>query len=1206
MSDRGPSLSGVSSGSCVHLHVHSEYSLLDGQPNIGKLVKRAAELDQPAIGLTDHGVMNGAVELYKAAQKEGIKPIIGCELYLTDDHAFRDGKRELNHLTVIARDQVGYRNLMRLSSLGFTTGYHRGKPGVDFGQLAENGEGLIVMTGCLASRFCRRLADDRIDDARAHIDDLFQAVGKDNVYFEVQKNGIDEQDKCNVGIERIARETGRPLVGTADVHYLHEHDYDVHEALLCVQTQSTLANPKMSFSTNEFFVKSNDQMASQFAEWPDAIPTTLEIAERCAVEIPLGQMLLPRFLPEGEDEQAYLRAQVEEGLRARYGDPIPAAARERAEMELGVINRMGYDAYFLIVWDFVKWSKDHGISVGPGRGSAAGSIIAYTLGITDLDPLHYDLLFERFLNPDRVSMPDIDIDFSVKGREEVMKYVVDKYGRERVAQIITFGRMLPRNATKDSARVLGFDYATGDRLAKLIPDPIMGKTPPLEKCLAEGSELRGVYDSDPVAKQVLDTALGLEGTVRNAGIHAAAVVISDRDLTEVVPIQTASTGNVDESGNKIFRRVTQFPMGPVEELGLLKMDFLGLRNLDVIQDALDIIERSTGQQIDIATIPLDDRPTYEMLARGDSVGVFQFESEGMRKAMRQVVPTEFDDLIALVALYRPGAMDQIPTYAAGKHDANSIRIPDPRLTPIIGPTKGVILYQEQSMRIARDLAGFTPGQADDLRKAIGKKQLDKMAKLEPAFREGCLQSGTDSQVVDWLWQTNLNAANYSFNKSHAACYGLVSYRTAWLKANYPAEYMAALLSSVMSTKDKVPFFLNTCEEMGIEVLPPDVNESDHEFTVVKGAIRFGLDAVKGVGHAAVEAIKTAREDGPLTTLWDFCERVDHRAVNGKALDSLIRCGAFASTGATRQGMLAVVEQAQAAGKKVQQDAAAGQGSIFDLGGDADAGPAGGRAATVAHPPIPTGEFDQRELLAMEKETIGLFLSAHPLKDVRDALTKATDCAVADLRTRAHDQWIEVGGMVADIRRINTRKGDLMLRGVLEDTEGSVDLVVFPKAVPELEPILRPDEVVLVRGRIDLQDVDRPALLVQSAKPFRPSEDEIAKAKGAADARRAERVAAAIPTELHVRVDGRSVLESVLDRLKHLLRDHEGESAVVLTIATSSGPRTLRLGGGFRVNPGPTLQVELERLFGEGAMSTAAPAPEAPAPAAAAAPVGVAA
>ncbi|WP_022928495.1 DNA polymerase III subunit alpha [Patulibacter americanus] len=1186
----------MSSGSCVHLHVHSEYSLLDGQPNIGKLVKRAAELDQPAIGLTDHGVMNGAVELYKAAKKEGIKPVIGCELYLVDDHASKE-KAKPNHLTVIAQSTEGYRNLMRLSSLGFTDGYRRGKPCVDLKQMEEMGSGLIVLTGCLASKMCTTLANDDVDGARQHADDLFNVVGRDNVYFEVQKNGIDLQDKCNEGIVRIARETGRPLVGTTDVHYLHKHDYDTHEALLCVQTQSTLANPKMSFSTNEFYVKSTEEMAAQFAEWPDALPTTLEIAERCDVHIPLNEgSLLPRFLPEGQDEQAYLHDLVDQGLKARYGDPIPAAARERADMELGVINKMGYDAYFLIVHDFVKWSKDHDISVGPGRGSAAGSIISYVLGITDLDPLHYDLLFERFLNPDRVSMPDIDIDFSVRGREEVMKYVTDKYGKERVAQIVTFGRMLPRNATKDSARVQGFDYATGDRLAKLIPDPIMGKTPPLEKCLAEGTELRAAYDSDPVAKQVLDVAMGLEGTVRNAGIHAAAVVISDRDLSSVVPIQIADSRTVDERGDKIFKRVTQFPMGPVEELGLLKMDFLGLRNLDVIQDALKIIAGSSGEKIDIADIPLDDPKTYEMLARGDSVGVFQFESEGMRKAMRQVNPTEFDDLIALVALYRPGAMDQIPTYAAGKHDPNTISIPDPRLQPIIGPTKGVILYQEQSMRIARDLAGFTPGQADDLRKAIGKKKLDKMAELEPAFREGCLQSGTNAQVVDWLWQTNLNAANYSFNKSHAACYGLVSYRTAWLKANYPAEYMAALLSSVMSTKDKVPFFLNTCEEMGIPVLPPDVNESDHEFTVHDGAIRFGLDAVKGVGHSAVEAIKEARDEGPFTSLWDFCERVDFKCVNGKALDSLIRCGAFMSTGATRQGMLAVVEDAQQVGKKVQQDAAAGQGSIFDFGDGLDDGAGAGSGSKAStHPPIPTAEFDQRELLAMEKETIGLFLSAHPLKDVRDALAKKTECGLADLRGRPHDSWVQVGGMVADMRRINTRKGDVMLRGILEDTESSIDLVVFPKGVPELEPILQPDSVVLLRGRLDLKDDERAALLVSSAKVFEPSAKEIEAASGAADARRAERVAAAAPTELYVRVDGSAIRESALGRLKHLLRDHEGEAAIVLTIGTSSGPRTLRLGEGFRVTPSPTLTMELERLFGEGALSAgAAPAAAVPA------------
>ena len=917
---------------CAHLHVHSEYSLLDGACKIDDLAARAAAFDQPALGLTDHGVMNGSVELFTACRKHGIKPILGCEAYVVDDHARRaSGRLERFHLTLLAATPAGYRNLVKLSSAGFLEGYQRGKPSVDMGQIATHAEGVIALTGCLQSRFCQHLLDGRESEARAHADDLIEAFGPDNVYFEVQKNGLTAQEQANEGIVRIARELGRPLVGTGDVHYLRREDYHHHAALLCVQTKSTLSQPKISFETNEFYLRSGDEMAQAFAQWPEAIATTLEIAERCDVELELDRQLIPRYpTPDGISEAEYLRERVEEGLRRRYGDPPPAAALERADYELGVIERMGFSGYFLIVWDFVKYAKDSGIAVGPGRGSAAGSLVAYSLAITDVDPLRYDLLFERFLNPERVSMPDIDIDFSVRGREQVIRYVTGKYGKESVAQIVTFGKMFPRAATRDAARVLGHDYAAGDRLAKLIPDPVMGRPPSFEECLKQGQPLRAEIDRDATARQIVEVARGLEGIVRNSSIHAAAVVIADRPLTDIVPLQIADAGS-DENGEKVFRTVTQFTMKPIEQIGLLKMDFLGLRNLDVIEDALDIVERSTGERPDMTALPLDHVPTYEMLARGDSIGVFQFESEGMREALKKVRPTEFDDLVALNALYRPGAMDQIPTYARGKRDPDSIAYPDDRLRPILEATKGVILYQEQAMRIATELAGFSGAKADDLRKAIGKKNREAMALLKPEFVAGCRASGTSAQVIEWLWNTNERSADYSFNRSHAACYALISYRTAWLKANYPAEYMAALISSVMDTKDKVPFFVGQAEQMGIAILPPDVNLSDHEFVVVDGNIRFGLDAVKGVGYAAVEAIKRARsDDGPFRDLWDFCARVDGRAVNKKAIEALIKCGAFGSTGATRKGMLEVLEQAQGAGQKAQQDALIGQGSIFDL------------------------------------------------------------------------------------------------------------------------------------------------------------------------------------------------------------------------------------------------------------------------------------
>jgi DNA polymerase-3 subunit alpha len=1192
----------VSTPACAHLHVHSEYSLLDGACKIEALAARAADFGQPAIALTDHGVMNGAVELYKACTKHALKPIIGCEIYLADGPpAERPRARaERNHLTLLASSDIGYRNLVKLSSAGFLEGLQRGKPTVGLEQLERHADGVIALTGCLASRFCQRLAEDRPQDARAHADDLQRIFGPENLYFELQRNGLALQDKCNEGIERIAREVGGTLVGTGDVHYLRREDYDHHTALLCVQTKSTIAAPKLTFETNEFYLRDNAEMASAFTRWPEAVASTIEIAERCSLELELGKQLIPSYpAPDGTPEREYLRARVMEGLHLRYGNPPPADALERAEMELAVIDRMGFNAYLLIVWDFVKFAKENGIAVGPGRGSAAGSIVSYCLQITDLDPLPYGLLFERFLNPERVSMPDIDIDFSVRGRERVMRYVTEKYGRESVAQIVTFGKMFPRAATRDAARVLGYDYGVGDRLAKLIPDPIMGRAPSFDDCLKEGEPLRRTYDQDPQARQIVDVARGLEGIVRNSSIHAAAVVIADRPLTEIVPLQLADAGT-GEDGERVFRTVTQFSMQPIEEIGLLKMDFLGLRNLDVIEDALDIIERSSGQRPDMTLLPLDDRKTYEMLALGDSVGVFQFESEGMREALKKVRPDEFNDLVALNALYRPGAMDQIPVYARGKRDPESIVYPDQRLRTILESSKGVILYQEQAMQIAKELAGFSGAKADDLRKAIGKKNRAAMAALKTDFVAGCRASGTRPEVIEFLWQTNEKSADYSYNKSHAACYALIAYRTAWLKANFTAEYMAALISSVMSTKDKVPFFVARCEEMGIEILPPDVSLSDHEFTVGPpahageiGSIRFGLDAVKGVGYQAVEAIKQAREQGgEFRSLWDFCERVDNRTVNKKAIEALIKCGALGSTGGTRKGMLAVLEQAQAAGQKAQQDALIGQGSIFDLapsasleveGQEAPGSPSASLPTGLlrpSHPPIPTEEFDQAELLAVEKEAIGLFVSAHPLKPVREALRARSDCALAELAERRDKDWVTVGGIITEARRIRTRAGEAMMFATLDDLEGSVELLVFGKALAEHERELAVDRVVLVRGRVDHKEAGKTCLIVQAVEPYNPSEEEIERARTSTAVSPAEEA-------VRLRVDASRLPASAIDELKEVLERFPGTVEVMLEMDTGTGLRRLLLGDAYRVKPTSVLQAELAQLFAPGLTPAAA-------------------
>ncbi len=1185
--------------SAVHLHVHSEYSLLDGACKIERMAARAAELGMPALGLTDHGVMNGAVEHYKACRANGIKPIIGLEAYLVDDRHHADQRGERNHLTLLASTDAGFGNLVKLTSAGFLEGFGRGKPGLDTELLDRHSDGVIALTGCLQSRFCRRLVEERPADARAHLDELLGIFGPENVYFEIQANGLAEQEKANEGIVRAAKELGRPLVATADVHYLHREDYANHAALLCVQTKSTIEQPKLRFETNEFFLKSPAEMAESFSRWPEAVPTTLEIAERCKVEIELGQLLLPRFrTPDGEEPAAMLRRLATEGLHRRYGDPLPAEATERLEFELSVIAEMGFDSYFLIVWDFVRYAKESGIAVGPGRGSAAGSIVAYSLNITDLDPLANGLLFERFLNPARKSMPDIDIDFSVRGRERVIRYVADKYGRESVAQIITFGKLAPRAATRDAARVLGFDYATGDRIAKQIPEPVLGRNPSFKDCLADGEELKHTYDTDPDARSILDVARGLEGIVRNNSIHAAAVVIADRPLAEIVPLQLAedrgapaerggggaATGGTEggqaprRKPERSYKIVTQYSMGPIEEMGLLKMDFLGLRNLDVIEDAVEIIERSRGSEIDIEAIPLDDAKTFEMLSQGDSIGVFQLESDGMRDALRRVRPTEFNDIVALVSLYRPGAMRFIDDYASGKRDPGFVRYADPRLRPITESTYGCCIYQEQLMEIAKQMAGFSPAEADDLRKAVGKKKRDLMAQMRDKFLAGLGESGTDRRVAQDLWSLMTAAADYSFNRSHAACYALIAYRTAYLRANYPAEYMAAVISSVMSTKDKVPFFVNRCDEMGIEVLPPDVNSSDHGFVVSGKSIRFGLDAVKNVGHQAVEAIIEARKGGgEFSSIWDFCDRVDARAVNKRAVECLVKGGALDSTGDSRKGMLEVLSQAQASASKSQEDARRGQGSIFDLGGDPPRGhESPGDGGQGGHrPPVPGDEFDQRELLRLEKETLGTFLSAHPLAEVRDALRERVDCSLDQVAGKEDGAWVTVGGIVSERKRVRTRSGAYVMFATLDDLEGRVELFVRDAAGEAAQPI-ELDRVVLVRGRVDHKGRGETSLVVAEAEPFEPGEDEVGAARAKAQARRPDRIL--------LRVSAAEFGAQLVEELKSVFQGFPGECEVVLEMETREGTRRLRFGREYCVTPSQALRAELDQLLGPRALA----------------------
>jgi DNA polymerase-3 subunit alpha len=1124
----------------VHLHVHSEFSILDGACRIPALAEKAARCEMPAVSLTDHGSLAGAIDLYRAAQKQGIKPVVGCEVYVVDDR--RHQHKGHAHLTLLAATNEGYGNLIKLCSLGYLEGYYY-RPRVDWELLERYAPGLIALSGCLSGRVSRALAEARVGDAESELDRLEQLFGRDQVYVELQNAGLPVQQQLVPQLVQLAAKRKLPVVATGDVHYLEASDAFSHEALLCIQSGDSLKNPdRWRFETNEFFFKTPDEMALDFPGHEDALRRSLEVAERCNVTIELGGILLPEFpTPNGRDAFEYLVEQCEQGLARRYGKLTPELT-ERLQYELKTIREMGFVDYFLIVWDFVGFAKRDGISVGPGRGSTAGSLVAYCLEITDVDPIRYDLLFERFLNPGRKSLPDADIDFAVAGRDRVINYVAEKYGRDRVAQIITFSTMAARAAIRDAGRVLEIPYGVVDRIAKLVPE---GPGQTLDDALKPGAELRQAVDTDPVAKEIVELAQPLEGLTRADSIHAAGVVIGSRPLMDVVPLQQKGADQ---------EVVTQFSGGNVEALGLLKMDFLGLRNLDVIATA----ERLVGDGLDVSAVALDDRKTYEMLSRGEASGVFQFESSGMREALRQVKPTQFEDLIALVALYRPGPMQYIPAYAARKHGREQVSFPDSRLEPITGPTLGLCIYQEQYMEIAKELAGFTPAEADDLRKAIGKKIHSLMASLKEKFVNGCLANGVTPAVAKQLWEDTEKSQDYSFNKSHAACYALIAYRTAWLKAHHPCEYMAALISSVMNTKDRVPFYVNACDEIGIEVLPPDVNSSHVDFAVVEGKIRFGLNAVKNVGESAAAAIVRARGDGgPFTSLWEFSERVDPQLVNKRALESLVKCGALDSTGASRMGMLAVLEQALAHGQKLAADRLMGQASIFDLGGDEPEA-----TGKVHHPPIATAEYEKQELLRLERETLGLYVSEHPLSGVREQLRRKTDANLGELERRRDGEIVTVGGIVSDVKHTTTKRGEPMVFLALDDPTGSIEAVVFNSTYAQSRELCTADRILVIKARVDHKQAGETKLIALELTPFE-----------------------AVPERREVRftLNAQEAPAGVIRELARLVREFPGDSPVFVSLETSQGPKTLALGPEYRVRPDSDFLAEARELLGEAAV-----------------------
>lgn len=1082
VSSSGP-VDGLKPSDFVHLHNHTHHSLLDGLTKIPQLVTQSKAMGMEAAAITDHGTMSGVLDYYKEATANDFKPIIGIEAYMAArGRADRDPAKDKvrYHLTILATNNQGYSNLMRLASLAELEGKYY-KPRMDKEILEQYNEGLIVLSGCASGELGSALKNDDYDSAR-EIASWYKSVFGDRYYLELQDHGHPEaphqwdvQARINEHLIRLSEELNIEPVVTCDGHYLRHEDRDAHEILLCVGTGAYLADDnRMSLKEFELHLTDPRDIISRWGKTlPRAITNTKAIADKCDVSIELGKILIPRFpVPSGESEKSYLDTLVYRGLAVRYLGKTPKQAEglsnkdirkllsddqcSRLDMEFEVLERMGYNGYFLIVQDFINWGKKQGIIFGPGRGSAAGSIIAYALNITDLDPLKYDLLFERFLNPDRISMPDIDIDIQDTRRDEVIAYCADKYGHDKVANIVTFGKMAARAAVRDVARVLQVPYAESDRLAKLIPPPVQGRHIPLSKSVVEDADLKSEYESNPTAREVFDYAMILEGTNRSHGVHAAGVVIAPDEIVKYVPVEMAQKGVVS----------TQYPMGPVEELGLLKMDFLGLSNLTIIKNTLRIIKKVHNRDIDISTVPLDDTEAYKLFQRGDTTGVFQLESAGMKRYLRALKPERFEDIIAMVALYRPGPMQFIDSFIRRKHGEEEITYLHPGLETSLSSTYGILIYQEQFMQISKDWCGFTGGQADTLRKAVGKKKIDLMKKVKPEFIEGAMKVGGASEAVaNEFWDQLEEFANYSFNKSHAACYGLIAYWTAYLKAHYPEAFMAALMTSDQDDTDRLAIEMTECRHMGISVLKPDVNESFVEFAVVPGKkqIRFGMAAVKGVGVGAVEDILLARGEGKFSSIEDFASRVSASKVNRKSWESLIKAGAFDELG-DRSDMLFSLDAVTAFASKLQKEKLSGQADLF-----AELDDASSVRATLTLAPSPT-KFTEREQLTWERELMGLYISAHPL-DNYDAFFEEQCIPLTNVAPGIDGQSVTIGGLVTTIRTIVTKNGRKMAFVGLEDKVSECEVIVFPNLYEQYSEVLVQDAVVKVSGKVSARDRD---------------------------------------------------------------------------------------------------------------------------------------
>ncbi len=1186
----------------VHLHNHTQFSLLDGLTRVGPLMDFTKEHGMEAVAMTDHGTMSGAIEFYKEAKAKGIKPIIGLETYVAArKHTDKDPQKDKNrfHLILLATNMKGYQNLMQLSTIANLDGFYY-YPRIDHDLLEKYNEGIIALSGCMSGEVGSALKQDQYEQAR-DIAKWYKGIFGDRYYLELQDHGhpdnpltsIDQQ-QINEGILKLGKELDIPVALTCDAHYLYHEDQDAHEILLCVGTGSFLSDEKrMSLKDFPLHVVPPEELIERWgADNPDVITNTKAIADRCDLELELGKILIPSFpVPEGETEKTYLHTLVYQGLAWRYGGieeevaatytieeakkTLPENALERTQYEIDVIDKMGFNGYFLIIQDFINWGKNQGIVFGPGRGSAAGSIIAYALKITELDPIKYDLLFERFLNPDRISMPDIDIDIQDTRRDEVIQYCVEKYGKERVANIVTFGRMFARNAVRDVSRVLQVPYAEADRLAKMIPAPVQGRHIPLETSLKKDADLKHEYETNETSKTVFDQALRLEGTIRSHGVHAAGVVIAPDDIVKFAPLEMAQKGVV----------TTQYPMGPVEELGLLKMDFLGLSNLTIIKNTLRIIKRVYGRDIDINTIPLDDAETYKLFQRGDTTGVFQLESAGMKRYLKELRPTVFEDIVAMVALYRPGPMQFIDSFIKRKHGEERIEYLHPKMENALKSTYGILVYQEQFMQISKDLAGFTGGQADTLRKAVGKKIMSMMQKVRPEFIEGAIKhSNADRALMEKFWAQLEEFANYCFNKSHAACYGLIAYQTAYLKAHYPAAFMAALMTSDYDDIDRLAIEITECQHMGIDVLQPDVNESFVEFAVVpdpenpdnrKAPIRFGMNAIKNVGTNAVEEVLRAREiDGKFTDIEDFLAKVNVRTANRKTLESLAKAGAFDRFG-SRSLLLHNMDSMIAYASRLQKQASSGQTDLFGnlLEEDAHMKP------KLALEPAPT-EHNLREQLLWERELLGLYLSQHPLSMFEKFLSEQT-IAISTLVPEHDGRSIKVGGAISDVREITTKNGKKMAFVKIEDKSGEVELIVFPNSFQQTLGLWERDKVVLVTGKASAKDRDgnigsEIKVMVDDAREITAEQAQnyqetgrkiktpkVSKKTVATVVKKKEAVIDDMqPKRLYIRL-ANSDDQQLLITLKQAIDQYVGETEVVLVLGPASSKQIIKLPVGVR-------------------------------------------